>query len=88
MSDLIDRGELVDRIFDGVLAIKKSDEPNKAIKIAIDIIEEIKQAPKVLSIPVEWIEQYGERNFFDYGTQYNAITQMLGAWEKETEDKL
>ena len=83
MSDLIDRGELVDRIFDGVLAIKKSDEPNKAIKIAIDIIEEIKQAPKVLSIPVEWIEQYGQANWYDFGTQYNAITEMLKAWREK-----
>lgn len=34
------------------------------------------------AIPIEWIKQYGEQNWFDYGTHHNAITCMLKAWEE------
>lgn len=44
--------------------------------------EDIELAPTVEAIPVEWIKQYGERNWLDYGTPYNAITCMLKAWEE------
>ncbi len=38
--------------------------------------------PKVEAIPIEWIQQYGKENWFDFGTQFNAITRMLKAWEE------
>ena len=37
------------------------------------------------AIPIEWIKRYGEENWFDFGTKYNAITCMLEEWEKENE---
>lgn len=43
----------------------------------------INAAPTVEAIPIEWIEKYGKQNWFDYGTQYNAITCMLKAWKEE-----
>lgn len=38
--------------------------------------------PTVEAIPIEWIKQYGKENCFDFGTQFNAITCMLKAWEE------
>ena len=48
----------------------------EAFKIMTD------EQPTVEAIPVEWIKQYGDLNWFDYGTQHNAITCMLKAWEE------
>ena len=39
--------------------------------------------PETDVIPIAWIEKYGEENWADYGTQYNAITEMLKEWRKE-----
>lgn len=50
------------------------------------IIDRINHAPTVDAIPISWIEQYVEENWFDYGTQYNAITEMLKAWERENNE--
>lgn len=41
--------------------------------------------PTVEAIPVAWIKQYGEANWYDFGTQYNAITKMLEEWERKEE---
>ena len=46
----------------------------------------INAAPTVEAIPIKWIEQYGKNNWFDYGTQHNAITCMLKAWKEENEE--
>lgn len=45
----------------------------KALNIAVEVLQ-------TEAIPVEWIEQYGQANWYDFGTQYNAITEMLKAW--------
>lgn len=44
--------------------------------------EDIEFAPTIEAIPIEWIKQYGEENWFDFGTQFNAITCMLKVWEE------
>lgn len=44
--------------------------------------EDIEFEPTVEAIPIEWIKQYGKENCFDFGTQFNAITCMLKAWEE------
>ena len=46
---------------------------------------EIECAPTVEAIPVAWIEQYGKANWYDFGTQYNAITKMLEEWKRKEE---
>ena len=43
----------------------------------------LKNMPTVEAIPIEWIEQYGKENWYDFGTQYNAITEMLKAWREK-----
>lgn len=48
----------------------------EAFKIMTD------EQPTVEAIPVELIQRYGEENWFDYGTEHNAITCMLKAWEE------
>lgn len=48
----------------------------KALNVAIEVL-------KTEAIPIAWIEQYGAKNWFDFGTQYNAITEMLKAWREE-----
>lgn len=48
--------------------------------------EDIEFEPTVEAIPIEWIKQYGEENCFDFGTQFNAITRMLKAWEERKEE--
>lgn len=45
----------------------------------------MKHAQETKAIPIEWIERYGKENWLDYGTEYNAITEMLKEWEKENE---
>ena len=47
-----------------------------------EMIMSFEEAPTVDAIPVEWIEQYGKANWYDFGTQYNAITKMLEEWER------
>ena len=47
------------------------------------VADMISDAPTVEAIPVEWIEQYGKANWYDFGTQYNAITKMLEEWERK-----
>ena len=49
----------------------------------MDLIEIVDKAEEVDAIPVEWIEQYGRENWYDFGTQHNAITEMLKAWRKK-----
>ena len=49
------------------------------------VADMISDAPTVEAIPVEWIEQYGEANWYDFGTQYNAITKMLEEWKRKEE---
>lgn len=44
------------------------------------------EEPTVEAIPIEWIKQYGEENWFDFGTQFNAITRMLKVWEERKEE--
>ncbi len=46
----------------------------------------IEAAPTVEAIPIDWIKKHGEENYFDYGTQYNAITCMLEAWAERKDD--
>lgn len=50
-----------------------------------EMIMSFEEAPTVDAIPVEWIKQYGEANWYDFGTQYNAITKMLEEWERKEE---
>lgn len=45
------------------------------------------KAPTVEAIPIEWIEKYNNENWFDAGTQYNAVTCMLDQWREEHESK-
>lgn len=66
---------------------EKSTEAVCGAELCKAIISRIDDAQTVDAIPVNWIEQYGEENWFDYGTQYNAITEMLKAWERENNDK-
>lgn len=47
------------------------------------VADMISDAPTVEAIPVAWIEQYGKANWYDFGTQYNAITKMLEEWERK-----
>ena len=42
---------------------------------------------EVEAIPIEWIEKYNNENWFDTGTQYNAVTCMLDQWREEHESK-
>ena len=49
---------------------------------SVNVIELI---DAVEAIPIEWIEQYGEENCYDFGTQYNAITKMLEEWKRKEE---
>lgn len=44
---------------------------------------EIDEMPTVEAIPVEWIERFGKENFYDWDTEFNAISVMLDAWRKE-----
>lgn len=46
----------------------------------------INAAPTVEAIPVEWIHEYGENNWLDYGTEYNAITCMLDEWRHNKDE--
>lgn len=46
---------------------------------------EIDEMPTVEAIPVEWIERFGKENFYDWDTEFNAISVMLDAWRKEKE---
>lgn len=59
--------------------------PDKCLEKDCDwgSIYHIDHAPTVDAIPVKWIEQYGRENWYDFGTQYNAITEMLKAWRKK-----
>ena len=50
-----------------------------------EMIMSFEEAPTVDAIPVEWIEQYGKANWYDFGTQYNAITKMLEEWKRNEE---
>ncbi len=69
-------------------AIYLSEQRQLGIKEGLDMVEAcVRYATEVEAIPISWIEQYGEENWFDYGTQYNAITEMLKAWERENNDK-
>ena len=52
----------------------------EAFKIMTD------EQPTVEAIPIDWIKKYGEENYFDYGTQYNAITCMLEVWAERKDD--
>lgn len=88
--DLIERSELLKDLDD----LKKSpwyniDNPfiQQGMRECMDMLETqcIKKAPEVEAIPIEWIEQYGRENWYDFGTQYNAITEMLKAWRKKNE---
>ncbi len=56
-----------------------------AIMFTYAAISDIKHAPTVKSIPIEWIEQYGRENWYDFGTQHNAIAEMLKAWREKNE---
>lgn len=59
---------------------------NSGLWIRYKIYEEaIRDAPTVDAIPVKWIEHYGRENWFDFGTQYNAITEMLKAWAERND---
>lgn len=44
---------------------------------------EIDEMPTVEAVPVEWIERFGKENFYDWDTEFNAISVMLDAWRKE-----
>ena len=69
-------------------AIYLSEQRQLGIKEGLDMADAcVRYATEVEAIPISWIEQYGEENWFDYGTQYNAITEMLKAWERENNDK-
>ena len=46
---------------------------------------EIDEMPTVEAVPVEWIERFGKENFYDWDTEFNAISVMLDAWRKEKE---
>lgn len=90
--DLIERSALLKDLED----LKRSpwyniDNPfiQQGMRECMDMIETqcIKKAPEVEAIPIEWIEQYGRENWYDFGTQHNAITEMLKAWrEKDGSD--
>ncbi|MBE6111267.1 MAG: hypothetical protein E7194_12780 [Erysipelotrichaceae bacterium] len=43
----------------------------------------LEMMPTVEAIPVEWIERFGKENFYDWDTEFNAISVMLDAWRKE-----
>ena len=61
-----------------------SEQRHLGMKEGLDMADAcVRYATEVEAIPISWIEQYGEENWFDYGTQYNAITEMLKAWERE-----
>lgn len=86
--DLIERSELLKDLDD----LKKSpwyniDNPfiQQGMRECMDMLETqcIKKSPAIDAIPIEWIEQYGEENWYDFGTQHNAITEMLKAWRKK-----
>lgn len=47
----------------------------------------LSDAPIIEAIPIEWIEKYNNENWFDAGTQYNAVTCMLDQWREEHESK-
>ena len=64
--------------------LKKSFEANTPIAFqdcVPGIHSIIDLEPTVEAIPVTWIEQYGKANWYDFGTQYNAITKMLEEWK-------
>lgn len=61
---------------------EKSSVAVCGVELCKAIIRRIDEVPTAEAIPVEWIKQYGEQNWFDYGTQHNAITCMLKAWEE------
>lgn len=48
-----------------------------------DIRCNLEMMPTVEAIPVEWIEKFGKENFYDWDTEFNAISVMLDAWRKE-----
>lgn len=62
--------------------LQGGDEVEEALKLAVDALKEL---PTVDAIPVEWIEQYGRANWYDFGTKYNAITRMLEEWKRKEE---
>ena len=43
----------------------------------------LEMMPTVEAIPVEWIERFGQENFYDWDTEFNAISVMLDTWRKE-----
>lgn len=47
----------------------------------------LEMMPTVEAIPVEWIEKFGNENFYDWDTEFNAISVMLDAWRKEKYEK-
>lgn len=62
------------------------DDDNWFVDLVVDgMIEQIDSEPTFDAIPVAWIEQYGKANWYDFGTQYNAITEMLEEWERKEE---
>lgn len=64
---------------------EKSSEAVCGVELCKAIISQIDSQPTVDAIPVEWIKQYVEANWYDFGTQYNAITKMLEEWERKEE---
>lgn len=53
------------------------------INVLTEVRDKVRAIPEVEAIPIEWIEQYGRENWYDFGTQHNAITEMLKAWRKK-----
>lgn len=76
---LIDADEL--KALRGV-AIYATDEKTDTQIITASVYRraDIDNAPTVEAIPISWIKKYGKNNWSDYGTQYNAITEMLKEW--------
>lgn len=74
--DLIDRAKVECITF---------QEPSYSdpINVLTEVRDKVRALPTVDAIPVKWIEQYGRENWYDFGTQYNAITEMLKAWRKK-----
>ena len=78
MSNLISRQKAIEAI---------GEVDNYGDGIAFEVLShamrDISLLPTVEAIPVEWIEQFGKENFYDWDTEFNAISVMLDAWRKE-----
>lgn len=92
---LIDADSLIELFTPYVSEDKKVTYQPRQLRITAGIVEDIKNAPTVEAIPIEWIEDYAnefirleESNYFAYrglGDYGKGLLELIEKWREQKE---